>query len=290
MPARMPKSVLLFIPGNPGIIEYYDAFFRALQQHHPKLEIHAFNHIGFSSGGKSARRLPKHEIELDAQIAHAIDRLDSLLTAYKNQASREQPHIFVAGHSVGAYIACKMLEARPHAIRRLYLLTPTLTEIAKSPQGQIMALCLRVPAFIRVVAAFVWLITSLVPQIFRKKIVARYTGFSDEAVRVTTDSVVQPINVYTALTLAASEMREIRGPDRAFWKEFAHHCSAYWVEKDHWTHLASRDQLLAETHMESYFCKRANHAFCVRHSELVADVVAGWLGRDMALDFAKTVQ
>ncbi|ORY86332.1 hypothetical protein BCR37DRAFT_218035 [Protomyces lactucae-debilis] len=282
----MPATILMFIPGNPGIVDYYGPFFTALKEHHKQLQIYAYNHVGFTSNPTKSLKLPPHQINLDAQIAHAIDRFDALLLAHKGSAGSQQPQIYLAGHSVGAYIACKVLEARPDVVQRIYLLTPTLTEIALSPQGRLLTPCSHIPGFLQLVAGFVWLWTSLLPQQYRLKFIAWWTGFSKEAVRVTTDSVVQPGNVYTGLVLGASEMTDIRSPDAKFWRKYGKRCSAYWVMRDHWIHEASRDQLLADTRIESYFCKRANHAFCVRHSEIVADVVAGWLGRDLAMKFA----
>lgn len=269
------KAILLFVPGNPGIISYYTSFFETLRKEVPGLDIISSNYVGFNV---SDARKPSHSIALPAQIAATIGQLDNLLKAAK---SGKIP-VYLAGHSVGAYICLQVLKARSECIHRVYLLTPTINDIAESPQGRILTPLYRLPGFVTFVASLVWCVTHVMPKSLLLAVIQKVTKLPREAALVTMEEVVRDNIIYTVLTLAQSEMELIRAPDRAFWKVFAARCSAYWAEDDHWVSLHHRAELLGIAEgMESYHCQSAPHAFCIRHGDVVAAKVAEWIIRDI---------
>lgn len=274
-------AVLLFIPGNPGITSYYTTFFARLKSLCPNLDIVASNHIGFNA--HDVRKSSSH-IDLNAQIAHKIHLLDEIAANVSREERERKMPIFVAGHSVGAYMAIKVLEARPDVVCRTYLLFPTINNIAASPQGVIATTALKVPGLITLATLLVWFISTAVPTSIKYGLVKWFTGFPGDAVRVTADEVLTSTGVHSALTLARSEMAEINAPDAAFWERFALRCSAYWAITDRWVSETHRTELLGIAKgLESYTCPSAPHAFCIRHGDLVADRVANWLNRDLKL-------
>lgn len=280
----VPRSaILFFIPGNPGISAYYRTFFDALQSRHPGLDIVTSNHVGFN-GADTPR--PAKYIDLDAQIAHKIDLLEAILFGRSAEEKSRRIPIFLAGHSVGAYMAIKVLAARPECVARVYLLFPTLSHIAQSPQGVVTTALLRVPGLVSAASNLVWGISAVMPLSWKYAVVRWFTGFSGDAVAVTADQVLTRTAVHSALTLARSEMSEINAPDRAFWTKFASRCRAYWATSDRWVADKHRAELLGMAQgMESHHCGEAPHAFCIRHGELVAEQVADWLDRDIPLGY-----
>lgn len=267
-------AILFFIPGNPGLSSYYTTFYAVLKAQIPGLEIVTTNHIGFNA---CDGRLDSQYIDLSAQIAHKIDLLDGIVLGRNDGVP-----IYIAGHSVGAYIATKVLQARPEHIKHAYLLFPTLSHIARSQRGRVATLALQVPGLITFLSLLTWLITLLIPRQTRLRIVKWHTGFPDEAAEISAFQVLSRNTVYSALTLALTEMREINEPDTSFWAKYGSKCTAYWAREDHWVNDDARRELIdLASGMENYFCDEAPHAFCVSHNELVAKRVGTWMARDM---------
>lgn len=271
----------MFIPGNPGITTYYKTFFTTLRQIIPGLDIISANFVGFNPQDPIR---DAQSIDLQAQIADRIDRLDGILLGLSQAERKANLPIYLAGHSVGAYIALQVLAARPESIDRVYLLTPTISDIAQSAQGQLMTHVLKVPGIVQSVATFTWVLSHCLPSSIVSGLVKWFTGLPDDAVHITTQEVLRKNVVYTALTLARSEMLTITSPDLVFWQRYASRCSAYWATKDRWVSDSHRTELLAVAKgMESYHCKDAPHAFCLRHGEVVAKKVGDWMKRDIAM-------
>lgn len=275
-------AILFFIPGNPGIETYYTAFFASLKRLVPGLDIICFPHLGFDARDITTRPSSR-AIDLDAQIAHKVDILDSILLGRTPEEKARRVPIYLAGHSVGAYMAIQVLSLRPESVERAYLLFPTLSHIAASPQGRVATtLLLRVPGLVTAATCVTWVVANLLPQSWRRRGVAWWTGFPEDAVAVTEERVLTTRAVHAALTLARSEMVEIKDPDAQFWKKYASRCTAYWARHDGWVSERHRTELLAMAEgMESYHCNTASHAFCIRHGDLVAEKVGAWLRRDL---------
>lgn len=303
----MPKrtAILFFIPGNPGLSSYYTAFFDALRARIPGLDIITSNHLGFSPG--DARREEGY-IGLSAQVAHKVDLLDGIILGMtseerhgrdagpnggggtRNFGAQKQSHgddgripIYIAGHSVGAYMATKVMQARPTDIKRAYLLFPTLSHISQSRNGRIAKRILDLPGSITVLSLLAGLLdVGVVSPDLRVRLVKWWTGFPDAAARVSALEVLTRNTVHTALTLAYTEMRDINAPDAEFLKTQAPRCAAYWARTDAWVSPESRDEIvrIAEG-MENYICDEAPHAFCVAHNEIVAERVGAWMATDI---------
>lgn len=269
----------MFIPGNPGITSYYKLFFSTVQERVPGLDIISSNFLGFNASDPCR---PSDQINLESQFADLIDRLDGILLGLSPE--EQGIPIYLAGHSVGAYFALQVLAARPEAIHRVYLLTPTINDIAESPRGQIMTKLLKIPYIVTLIANFVWLSSVCLTRTMLANLVQFITHLPNEAVDITTREVLRYNVVYTALTLARSEMISIVSPDRKFWHKYAKRCTAYWASGDHWVSELHRTELLGIAEgLESYHCNDSPHAFCLRHGDLVGGKVAQWMNRDVAI-------
>lgn len=143
------RPLLLMIPGNPGLIEYYEDFLQYLYSFSTgELDIVAVQHANHSAGHFYPYDIPtdtkigdgddqKHGEDLwslQDQIKHKLAILDYLVDSPDWPVSQ----IVLAGHSVGAYIACELLKQRPNnsAIAKVIHLFPTLWHIRSTPNGQ----------------------------------------------------------------------------------------------------------------------------------------------------------
>ncbi|KAJ1504681.1 hypothetical protein HMI56_001514, partial [Coelomomyces lativittatus] len=98
------KAVFLFIPGNPGIIEYYFNFLKNVYETVDAcVDIYAVQHINHSHHPCLTDAL----YGLQDQIDHKVCFLDHLCELYPPQT-----RFFLCGHSIGAYICLKLLQLR----------------------------------------------------------------------------------------------------------------------------------------------------------------------------------
>ncbi|KAI0936744.1 hypothetical protein AcV5_004807 [Taiwanofungus camphoratus] len=221
-----PPTVLIFIPGNPGLIEFYTPFLTAIHKKTDNgIAILAHAHLGHSpaiSQDNSYQNAPS--VSLTSQVAGAIEVVDSVKSAF-GRAVR----IVVTGHSVGAWIALQVLRARNESVTSVFLLFPTIVRIADTPKGRALS----------------WVFRSPLPQIiswlsiFTRVLSLRMLSFlfSDwplAQVMVLRSLLNSPSCVYACLSMAHDEMNTIRELDVMLVQEHRHRLHVYFAEKDDW--------------------------------------------------------
>lgn len=161
-PSPEPPTYLLFLPGNPGLIEYYRPFLSTLSTLlSRRINILGVSHAGFHTHQTAARPDAPGYWTLSEQIAQKVQIVEWLgrqgsgdaqqQTAGRETAGREPTRVIIAGHSVGAFIALEVLRAmceqrrerggRPGEIEIIggVMLFPTIVDIAKSPNGRLLS-------------------------------------------------------------------------------------------------------------------------------------------------------
>jgi hypothetical protein len=105
--------ILLFIPGNPGIVHFYLDFLNAIHQKYPSLGILAKSHIGhspqLSNGeipGGIGPRISRRAAGLDVQVESAIEIYDKLVREYEGVPGGVR--IVLVGHSIGSWIVTQV--------------------------------------------------------------------------------------------------------------------------------------------------------------------------------------
>ncbi|WFD29448.1 hypothetical protein MSPP1_000457 [Malassezia sp. CBS 17886] len=294
---------MLFICGNPGLCEFYDAFLTHVHERiggqGAILCTSALGHDTLDKGapvptGPAAYLAPPY-YSLHDQIAaqaHAFDVLTSHVHA-------DTP-CFVGGHSIGAYIAL-LLFSRDARIRGVQLLFPTLSYIADTPKGRRTAPLVQPPRF-WLVRFVIWCIASLLPQFVCIALITACTGMSHANAAVTQQLFHAPQHAYNALCMGRDEMDAVReipapvvdavrtAPDRTV--------RTYWAagDADHWAPSWSRhhaeatlgltsvsaDAVAASmpSHTSTVCAHGAPHSFCLDFSQQVAGVCAAWLAAD----------
>ncbi|ELU38814.1 alpha/beta hydrolase family domain-containing protein [Rhizoctonia solani AG-1 IA] len=172
---RTPDALLLFIPGNPGLVEFYTEFLEHL--HHTfniartHLAILVRGHIGHAPG------LPTENgswsVGLDSQVTSAIELYDSARDFYGPNTK-----IILAGHSVGSWIVAQWLFHHP---------IPTIV----SALSRLISL----PPF------------SAVPYML--SYISKFNEYPTDQLNVIKSLITSPHVVYSTLTMAHDEMRTI---------------------------------------------------------------------------------
>lgn len=146
-PSARPKTVLLFIPGNPGLIGFYTPFLSHIydaSSTDDSLAILAHTHVGYESSDGNGRPRDKDHVGLTAQVAALVEVVDAIADSLGPEVE-----IVLAGHSMGSWLATQLLKARPERIASLFLLFPSIYNIADTPNG----VALSVPTFLPVCAS-----------------------------------------------------------------------------------------------------------------------------------------
>ncbi|KAK4685057.1 hypothetical protein P7C73_g5101, partial [Tremellales sp. Uapishka_1] len=271
--SKPPELIILFILGNPGLLNYYHLFLNQLYSLLPPSHaILATSHIGQSP---SVSSVPVEPLDLPAHLACKIELVDALNSEFDRTSENGlKTKICLMGHSVGAWLSCEVLKQRPDAVHAGYLLFPTLGWIADSWNGRLMW-----PIFQRPVRPLLSLVSPLLRPILP------FTTFPD-----TTLSLLRsPSIIKHVLAMAKSEMDVIRAPDtewfsaqsgkddstRGLFGLWAGGSLDGWVGKDG---AIVRDALGGEGERVKVL-DGVPHAFCMaeEHSTIVAEVVASWV-------------
>lgn len=223
------STLVFFLPGNPGLVDYYTAFLSQLSALNPQLTVLGASHAGFSPDHPPvlhagwAWKWGAPPWGLDAQVAM---KKELLLHAVAHVCPRR---VVLVAHSMGAFLALELLSQLNHSQQQQQqpppqvevaggiMLFPTAMEIAQSPQGQLMAPFLAS----RAVRTIAWwasgalsllaaLLSPLLPPSYRHSfldvVVRLVTAQTPHAATVTRRFACAPHAVEQALALAAEEM------------------------------------------------------------------------------------
>lgn len=294
--ARLPTSVLhikpkspspssplfVWIPGNPGIVQYYEEFLNLLHEKYDSFEILAISHAGMATEDPDLQKRKATIYTLDDQIQHKVEII--------NQFSAKDRPLIVMGHSVGAYMAQHVVLAEKILGRvvKLGLITPTVVDIHRSQKGTQLTRAFYWVKYLPDIAAWVsdMLFNKLSSIMFTDQVISLFMGVDKESVPVATSkSLVQnPEIIRQALGLAALEMQQIRGC-WPFQKKLIDHCNSNEIEtkfvfsaNDPWVSNATREALMVfyrenyrDRNLEISVSQDLAHSFIVKHSKYIVD-------------------
>lgn len=279
--------LLVLLPGNPGLAEFYSKYLLALKKKHPEFELVAPSLLGFSSTviERMAYDPSLKVYTLQEQINHNIE-LIKVLTANHHNKPRD---LYLLGHSVGAWIAQRVavgIEGSDTVnLKFVGLLTPTIKDIAISERGiNFVRLCKYLPVGIlggRLLQALNWMMPTSALEALVRYIMG--SELEDHAYQVAYSFASRPQFARQVIVMAIEEMKRIDGTQYPedlgnFWDENQpYRIWGMFAYKDHWI-AESTQQEIIET-----FGNQRNvdflvldetcqvpHNFCVRTSEVVA--------------------
>ena len=296
------KKLIYFIPGNPGLISYYHEFLSLLVTDLPAWTVYGASLGGFEIGGGRGSGLLDDEWGqgpwgLTQQIYIVKGRLGNLVGEVRGEGDvggglrgervdgggggetiggeeegEGKVQVVIIAHSVGAYIAMEIVREYQHEKRAsrasgydidmAILLTPTVTHIASSPMGRMLAPVLGyVPFAPEIAQSCVRGLTAMLPRGSFAATMGKLMGQPPEpALNTTVDWLRSHSGVRQALFMARDEMRDI-AEDR--WEEDVWQTSNqgergtrvklvfYFAEEDHWVNGSIRDSLISSKTRDS---------------------------------------
>ncbi|KZT75067.1 alpha/beta-hydrolase [Daedalea quercina L-15889] len=270
---EQPRIILLFIPGNPGLVEFYTPFLTAIHEKCARnVAILAHGHLGHSATiSHGGAYKDASSISLTAQVESAIEATEALHDNF--------PHarLVVAGHSMGCWISLQVLRVKPDIVSSLFLLFPTISHIMQTPNGQSLSWLFRSP-FPRLIS-YMSVLTRLLP------LAALGVLFPDwplPQILVLRKLLHTPSAIYASLSLADQEMKTIRELDVALLQAHTHRLHMYFADQDMWVG-EQKNVVLRAFDADPGTVKIVHghpdipHAFCINHGEELARQCFDWL-------------
>lgn len=264
-------ALIYFVPGNPGVIEFYSDFLRCLRALLDKTEgdtaydIYGRNLLGFHDDDHEPFTSQNLPFGLDAQVEGIWADVATHRSPSSKDTAKPYDFVILIGHSIGAYVVVETFHRqaqRPKAgltLRHGFLLFPTISHIARSPSG------LRVTALQRrrylagvednlhrIAGALLFLL----PQSALRWLWRNYLGFSEGAAATLGAWLKSRDGVWQAIHLGRLELRHV-GADRweeTFWDAadaadgqaaVAPKFFFFYGKHDHWVDNDLRDEFIA---------------------------------------------
>uniref|UniRef100_M3ZDT1 Lipid droplet-associated hydrolase n=1 Tax=Xiphophorus maculatus TaxID=8083 RepID=M3ZDT1_XIPMA len=239
------EVLLLLIPGNPGVVGFYESFLLTL---HGMLgrPVWAVSHAGHCAppdsmdlvedGAAAARR---DVFGLDGQIQHKL--------AFIRDRVPRGTRLVLVGHSIGCYMILEMMRRSPELeVLKAVLLFPTIERMAQSPQGKVMTPVL---CQLRYLAYLPLFLLSLLPQL-------------------------------NSMYLGGQEMRMVQERDNVTIQKNLDRLIFYYGATDHWCPVSYFQDMRRDfPHGDIRLCERGvRHAFVLDAGQEVAQMVAAWIG------------
>ncbi|EFP86631.1 uncharacterized protein PGTG_13013 [Puccinia graminis f. sp. tritici CRL 75-36-700-3] len=291
-PITGPRILVYMIPGNPGLVEFYDRFLSVLcssfdaiggceavccghlghsLRHNSNLDLRfldnfkLWNHLFDSSS--SSDPTPNHGRQSSREInppaagslADQIEFHCHLVGQILHEGIKDPTHtkLVIMGHSVGGYIATKVLERYPDQVMHIIGLFPTLSHIGRSPNGlrlrplfspillpflnilQIV-FCLTLPKMI--ICRLITLYYSPISgtrndhQPVNKNQLMKAKDLSEQNLLIILNFILNINSVTAVLKMARSEMKSICELDRQFIHRFNRQMTLFWAshQADEW--------------------------------------------------------
>ncbi|KAK7750263.1 hypothetical protein SLS62_007780 [Diatrype stigma] len=353
---RSRDVLIYFIPGNPGLIDYYAPFLAHLWELldsataagsssslPPSTRFHIYGQdlAGFSDDGHEPFTSKRKPFDLEHQIQLTLRTVESMRVVEARgsdgdgddlqESSRCYDEVILMGHSVGSYIALQLChrslsrlqqererEREPEhhisghgpKLDRGILLFPTIVHIARSPAGRRLDTLRRTPGLGANAYRLARLLLAPWPRGALRWFARAVMGFPAHAAEATARWLGSRggDGVWQALHMGMDEMQVIGDDvwDEELWgieREAEAEAEAdqqgqqvpsprfyfFFGKNDHWVADHYRDMFIEKRQKQIERTKLIvdegdlPHAFCIRHSETVAEKVYTWV-QEMYID------
>lgn len=297
---KTPSSgLLVFIPGNPGLIDYYVTYMQIISDRYPNYDLLAVGHAGFQTSGdyvKDGQEDQNDFYGLDYQVEHKVQIL-------KKRVLQGDRKLNFLCHSVGCYIVQltiqKLLQDDDIKDQVQFefvgFICPTIVDIAKSDLGILFKKLFNVLPLIPLAVYFMTFLRLILRDSWAKALIRYYAidspKLDDSLLKEAHENAIDAtFKIYKskrigrqALLLAREELNVIHRDDKMndwFFEEFPDKSGAkiwcFFAYSDYWVHDNTRDYILGRYHnLESkkvifqvgdgpkVDAKSIGHSFCV---------------------------
>lgn len=269
------EPLVVLIPGNPGIIEYYEDFLLEIyNRFQGNIHVCGISHAGHDEVWKNPMAPPPNEnwqlYGLEGQVRHKLEFVKSFV-------SSSRP-LYLVGHSIGAYMALRILgELGRLNVRRSFLLFPVFERMREAPNARSLVWNARL---LKAVTRLVVLLLMVLPEAFKCALVGWYCRTLPEGIRdrsfAATCTLFTPTVFRLMIDMAEEELQQVKERDDALIGAHLDRLSFYYGCQDGWCPARFYWEMReAYPKADLTLCKdNLKHAFVLDRTEGIATFVS----------------
>ncbi|VDD89500.1 unnamed protein product [Enterobius vermicularis] len=289
--AKCVSDIVLMIPGNPGVELFYedfgDRFLKKIYAGHRSGDMFQKNALAFcvvshlnhvrlpnELRGEGEQR-PDDRISLPGQIQHKFD----FCSEHLSKSSK----IVLVGHSIGSYIALKLLPLLINdgfTVLKVFGLFPTIERMASSPNGKFMYPMLvklrNYDSYLKFCGGSI----DYLPKWLKKFFCGVYFSHSETPSCIPEAATeLMDINVIRNIVyMGADELETVIELDESL-LEHKRLLQFYYGAKDGWCPIAYGKEMLERLGEEIVTIDAGDceHAFVIKNGDVMAKRVADWV-------------
>ncbi|KAL0676017.1 hypothetical protein Bca4012_003998 [Brassica carinata] len=270
--AESPKFHVLFIPGNPGVVSFYNDFLESLHQFlDGNASITAVGQISHTSKDWESGKL----FSLQEQIDHKVEFI-------RQEPESVKVPIILVGHSIGSYISLEILRKCPEKVLYCIGLYPFLTLNQQSTKQSLIGK-LAASSLLSATASFLVASLGLLSMSAARRLVSYSLGasWSDTAVQATCTHLRQYHTMRNSLDLNSDYAihfgyKLAAEPDWEFMRENQNKLAFLFGIDDHWGPLHLFEEISkkapgtslsieSEGHTHGFCCTVAGSVWVAQH-------------------------
>ncbi|XP_066583181.1 lipid droplet-associated hydrolase [Prorops nasuta] len=277
------KDIVLVIPGNPGVPEFYEGFLKAIRSRISEdIPIWIVGHAGHvQPPGELLLAMPrdsegKHYYDMTGQLQHKTEFIKKYIPA--------NAKVHLIGHSIGAWFSINLLKDSivRDKIAKCYLLFPTIEHMAKSPNGRFLTSIAR--RIFNCLLYLAWLF-SFLPislQYYCVRLYGIFFGIPAKSINAVL-TLINPNVLTRVFRLAKEEMTRVKDMDHDLISQNANKIWMYYGTTDGWTPVSYYENMKKDhPNVEAELCKKGiSHSFVLKHEEEMGHIVADVINRNI---------
>ncbi|KAJ2781557.1 hypothetical protein H4R18_002789 [Coemansia javaensis] len=270
------RTVLLMIPGSPGVADFYIDFCTAIHgQLGGEMDVVCVSHLGHTRFSDNRGRVCGGRVlGLAEQIDNMVLVFDEVDRSYRGLPA-PPPRMVLCAHSVGCYFAQKIVERRASRVDRVLGLFPAIDSLATTPRGRQLG-PLFWPGVRHVAAAAVDVLRALLPRAALCALAGISDSLDADNAGLVVDKLLFGSCVGSVLRMAGDEMHMIRDLDADLYRKHGHKFVFYYAPRDGWVPIDRYHRMRKiATEARVVLCEGGiPHAFVTAHSAQMAEIVA----------------
>ncbi|XP_047353165.1 lipid droplet-associated hydrolase [Vespa velutina] len=278
------KNVVIVIPGNPGIPQFYKDFIKSLNSKlPPKTPVWVIGHAGHVQPPKDlAINMPSDKewdkyYGLTAQIEHKIQFIRKYVPS--------DAKIYLVGHSIGSWFILNLLkdEDISKKVEKCYLLFPTIENMADTPNGRFLTNIIFNMANLLIYFSWFFTLFPYYFKVFLLRVFGIFYGIPAKSINAVI-LFLQPHILKKVFRLADEEIKKVKELDDNIIAQHANKLWLYYSVKDRWTRMSYYENMKAKhPNVETNLCEHnLPHSFVLCHDKIMGKIIGDLINENIS--------
>ncbi|KAL6425525.1 hypothetical protein ACFW04_009585 [Cataglyphis niger] len=278
------KHIVLVIPGNPGVPQFYEEFIKTLYSRLTlDTPVWIIGHAGHVQPPDNLEiAMPGDEkwaecYSLNAQIQHKVEFIKKYIP--------EDAQLYLIGHSIGAWFVLNLLKNNDinGRIKKCYMLFPTVEYMADSPNGILFCNCISRIAPVLIFLS--WIFTAMFPvslQSLMIRIFGIFWGIPARSVKAVQE-MLNPKVLGRIINLGREEMKYVKEADDKTISKYNDKLWFYYGANDGWTPRKYYKNMISKhPNLNVQLCQRGfQHSFVLKNDVEMGHIVGDLINEEL---------